>query len=474
MDEKILIGRKEEVELLQNCYKSKEAQLIIVYGRRRVGKTFLINQTFGDDFAFKFTGVYKQSRKTLLDNFTLELSNKLNKDIKDIKDWTEAFFQLRNYLDSLPANQKQVVFFDEMPWLDTPKSGFLPAFEYFWNNYGNAKNNLVFIVAGSTSSWISNKLLNNKGGFFNRHTARIYLEPFTLKETKEYLLAKNIHWSNYDIAQLYMLIGGIPFYLNRLLPEYTLNENIDNLFFKQYGYLYDEFDRLYATLFNNDKKYISIVEALSKSRYGLVRSEIANKTKLANNGDLSVMLKNLIDSGFVSKTTIISKRKEYIYQLSDFYTLFYFHFIKENQGDEHFYSSTVDLSKRKNYLLLSFELLCKSHIRQIKKALDIYAVSSNCYSINKKGNDDEEGYQIDLVIDRRDNTADICEMKYSLTEFEIDKRYYDNLLNKINSFEKTNPMKSMRLVLVTTVGLKKNTYSNIVNKIVTLNDLFEY
>lgn len=468
----LLIGRKDEIELLQKCYKANEAQLIIVYGRRRVGKTFLINQTFNDDFAFKFTGVYKQNKKTHLENFSLELENRMNKNIEDIHDWANAFFQLRKYLDLLPTNQKQVVFFDEMPWLDTAKSGFLPAFEFFWNNYGNAKNNLVFIVAGSASSWISNKLLNNKGGFFNRHTAKIYLEPFTLKETKEYLLSRNIYWSNYDIAQLYMLIGGIPFYLNRISMEYTLNENIDRLFFQEHGYLYDEFDRLYTTLFNNDRKYISIVEALSKSRYGLLRNEIANKTKLANNGDLSNMLKNLIDSGFVSKSLSIGQRKEYVYQLTDFYTLFYFHFIKEHYNDEHFWSSSIDLPKRRNYLGLSYELLCKLHLRQIKKALDIYGVSSNCYSFNKKGDELDEGCQIDLIIDRRDNVADICEIKYSLQEFEIDKEYSKNLLNKIDAFTKVYPSKSMRMVLITTMGLKKNTYSNIVNKTITLDDLF--
>lgn len=471
MNETIIIGRKEEMKLLQNCYNANEAQLIIIYGRRRVGKTFLINQAFNNDFAFKFTGVYKQNKQTLLNIMTTELADKSHMSIDHIKDWTSAFFCLRKYLDTLPQSEKQVVFFDEMPWLDTPKSGFLPAFEYFWNNYGNAKNNLIFIVAGSTSSWISDKLLNNKGGFFNRHTGRIYLEPFTLKETKEYLLTRNIHWSNYDIAQLYMLVGGIPYYLNRLSPEYNLSENIDRLFFKEYGSLYDEFDRLYATLFNNNKKYIAIVEALSKSRYGLTRNDIASKANLANNGDLSEMLKNLIDSGFISKKNTLAKRKEFTYQLIDFFSLFYLHFIKEHRGDEHFWSSTIDLPKRRNYLGLNYELLCKTHIRQIKKALDIYGVSSSTYSFNKKGDNCEDGCQIDLIIDRRDNTIDLCEIKYSIAEYEIDKNYYHSLLNKIDNFEKLYPAKSIRLILITTHGLKKNTYSNIVNKVVTLQDL---
>ncbi len=231
------IGRKNEYAILEKCYESKQSQLVIVYGRYRVGKTFLINQSFENKFAFKTTGVYQQNKKTQLANFALELSRMDKKSHNAFEDWPSAFSALEDYLDTLDENEKQVVFFDEMPWLDTKKGGFLPAFEFFWNNYGNAKNNLLFIVAGSASSWITNKLVCNKGGFFNRHSARIYLEPFTLKETKEYLENQNIHWSNYDIAQCYMIMGGIPFYLSQIDSSFSLNENIDHIFFKEHGSL---------------------------------------------------------------------------------------------------------------------------------------------------------------------------------------------------------------------------------------------
>ncbi len=466
------IGRKAEYAILEKCYKSNQSQLVIVYGRRRVGKTFLINQAFENNFAFKLTGVYNQSKQYQLTNFAMELNRKDGKERSSFKNWNEAFSALEDYLNSLPNDKKQVVFIDEMPWLDSQKSDFLPAFEFFWNNYGSAKNNLMLIVAGSASSWITNKLVCSKGGLFNRHSARLYLEPFTLAETKEYLDKNNMHWSNYDIAQLYMIMGGIPFYLNQLDSSLSLNENVDNIFFKEHGLLWDEFQRLYSTLFNDDERYIKVVETLSKNKYGLTRNEIAKKSGLSTNGCLSNILQNLIDSGFLMKTLSFSNRKEQIYQLCDFYTLFYFNFLKEHYGEEHYWNNSIDLPKRRNYLGVTFELLCKKHISQIKNALGISGVNSTNYSCLFKDEDEKKGSQIDLVIDRRDNLADLCEIKYSINRFEIDKDYHSNLLNKIDRYQKDNPRKSVALVLITTYGLKTNTYSNIVNKVITLNELF--
>jgi uncharacterized protein len=467
-----LVGRKDEYQILEKSYKSSLSQLIIIYGRRRVGKTFLVNQSFENKFAFKITGVYKQNKNTQLANFSIELSRADNKEHDVFKNWSSAFSALKKYLDSLDEKEKQVVFFDEMPWLDNKKSDFFSAFEFFWNNYGCAKNNLLFIVAGSSSSWITNKLINNKGGFFNRHSARLYLEPFSLKETKEYLVKQNIHWSNYDIAQCYMVMGGIPFYLSQIDSSKTLSDNIDYMFFKKHGLLWDEFSRLYGTLFNNDLKYINIVEVLSKNRYGLSKSEIASKCKLSSNGDLTHLLQNLIDSGFIIKNTSYSERKGEIYQLSDFYTLFYFEFIKDNYGkNENFWNNSFDLPKRRTWLGFSFELLCKMHLKEIRDALSIGGINSTYYSYNKKGNDENKGCQIDLVIDRRDNVASIIEIKYSINEFEITKDYQEDLRNKIAVFEGNNPRKSIQMVLITTYGLKMNMYSNIINKVLTINDL---
>lgn len=238
-----IIGREREIKRLNRAMEEKDAQLIIVYGRRRVGKTYLINEYFNGNFDFKFTGSFDQSTTEQLRNFRLELSRYSGENINSIKDWTEAFFALRDYLEK-NAKKKQIVFFDEMPWMDRQKSGFLPAFEWFWNSWGSARKNLVFIVCGSAASWLTEKIEKNKGGLFNRHTCRLYLEPFNLCETEKYLESRNVFWSRYDITQCYMIMGGIPYYLRLLDREQTLNENIDNLFFSRRSELWNEFEML--------------------------------------------------------------------------------------------------------------------------------------------------------------------------------------------------------------------------------------
>ena len=473
MNDKNLIGREEECRVLERCYKSNEPELVILYGRRRVGKTFLVTEFFEDCFAFRITGVYKKSKAVQLNNFTEELNRKTNDEYETFENWSKAFGALQNYLNSLPKDKKQVVFFDETPWLDTQKSDFLSAFDFFWNNYGNSKNNLLFIVAGSASAWITNKLFANKGGFFNRHTARLYLEPFTLKETREYLTRKGIRWNDYDIAQTYMVTGGIPFYLKQFDASETISENIDRIYFKKNGPLWDEFARLYDTLFNGDQKYQEIVVALAKNRRGMGREEISKSIKVPENGALTKRLENLIDSGFITKVESHSDRKTTLYVLTDFYTIFYFDFLKENCGkDEHFWSVTTDLPKRKAWLGLTFELLCKNHINQIKRKLGIDGVSSAYYSWERRDNEYQEGCQIDLVIDRRDNVVDLCEIKFSNKTFLINKTYDENLRNKFSRFSDEYPRKSIQMVLITTYGLAKGMYANTINKVITLKDFF--
>ncbi len=333
-----IIGRISEKERLTRCMNSNSSELVVVYGRRRVGKTFLINEFFENKFSFKLTGVYGQKRKDQIKNFTAELNRRSPKKYSEPKDWIEAFNYLREYIDSLDDEQKQVVFLDELPWLDSKKSGFLPAFEHFWNDYASTKHNFIFILCGSATSWMNEKISKNKGGLFNRQTCRLYLEPFNLHETEEFLISRGINWSKYEIAECYMIMGGIPYYLSLLDPELSFNRNIDELFFSKKGELWDEFEHLYRTLFSNSEYYISVVAALSEKRGGLTRNEISTKIKVSTGGELSKVLNNLVLSGFVSVCDFYErKKKDTLYQLSDYYTMFYFKFIKDYNGkDEHF------------------------------------------------------------------------------------------------------------------------------------------
>ena len=480
MDRSKVIGRSSEWARLEKCMRSEQAQLVILYGRRRVGKTYLINKFFDGRFDFKLTGAYNEPKETQLRYFSAELNRQSGEEKSIPKDWIEAFQLLRNYLSSLPRGEKHIVFFDEMPWMDTQRSGFLSAFEWFWNDWGCAQDELVFIVCGSATSWMVDKIAKNKGGLFNRQTCELYLQPFTLYETELYLQSRNMDWARRDIAECYMIMGGIPYYLSLLDSELSFNANIDNLFFRKRAELWDEFDHLYKTLFTNSDQYIKIVEQLSKKRMGLTRSEIAAQTKIPANGALTKMLSNLADSGFVRRYSFYGKKsKETLYQLSDYYTLFYYRFIKDGFGrDEHFWSNTLDNPSRRAWAGLTFEQLCKDHIPQIKKKLGISGVlseESSWFTLSQiEGEDRHPGAQIDLLIDRRDQVVNLCEMKFSLNRFEIDKDYDQKLRNKVMVFrESTNCRKTIQLSMITTYGVEKNKYSGTVSNEVLLDDLFQ-
>lgn len=474
---KKIIGRRKEYARLDKCMRENSAQLIIVYGRRRVGKTYLINQYFNNTFQFKLTGAYGEPKTAQLHAFASELIRKSHIKVDTPKAWSQAFELLRKYIERLPTNEKCVVFFDEMPWLDTHKSGFLSAFEYFWNDFGSAQEHLVFIVCGSSTSWLVENIDHNKGGLFNRQTCKLYLEPFTLHETEEYLISKGINWSRYDVTECYMIMGGIPYYLSLLDKELSYLQNVDYLFFRKKAELWDEFDHLYNTLFSHGGNYIAVVTALSGKAAGITRNEIARQTGLASNGVLSKILKNLVDSGFVRENSFFGrKKKETIYQLADYYTCFYFHYLKDARGiDEHYWSNTLDAPSRKAWAGITFEQVCKDHIGQIKQKLGIAGVLSEQSSWFVKADKDQgiTGTQIDLIIDRRDRIINLCEMKFSIDEFVIEKTYDALIRSRIETFRRiTGTKKALQIAFITTYGVKSNMYSSIIQKQITLDDLF--
>ena len=469
-----VIARVKEMERLQRCLDENQAQLIVLYGRRRVGKTFLINAFFEGRFDFKITGAYKEKKEVQLRYFAEELSYHLRQPVAPPKDWISAFSMLRQYLSDLPDDEKHVVFFDELPWMDSAHSGFLPAFEHFWNDFGCSLNNLVMIVCGSATSWMTKNIAKNKGGLFHRQTCSIYLQPFTLKETEEYLLSRRIEWSRYDITRCYMAIGGIPYYLSLLVPDKSLNDNIDNLFFRKRAELWNEYDQLYRTLFGNSPHYVKIVETLSSRRAGLTRNEIIQATGISDNGTLSEILTNLVDSGFIRQCNVFGKKKESYYQLCDYYSWFYFRFIKGYHGrDEHFWSHSYGSPSQNAWAGLTFEQVCKDHIQQIKHSIGISGVLSEESIWAVKGDENHKGAQIDLLIDRRDHVIELCEIKYSAGEYEINANYHESLRNKRERFrEQSGTKKTLQIVMITTYGVKKNKYSGIMSNQVTLDDLF--
>ena len=470
----MIIGRKEEQQILHSAAQSENSEFVAVYGRRRVGKTYLIRETFGYKFTFQHTGLAKGNTKEQLFSFAISLRDAGYDDCPIPKSWLEAFSLLSAYLKN-STDEKKIVFLDELPWMDTPRSNFISAFEHFWNGWASARKDIVLIICGSATSWIINKVINDHGGLHNRVTKQIALQPFTLKECEMFAQSKGLEMSRYQLAECYMVFGGIPYYWSLLEKGLSLAQNIDKIIFAKNGKLSNEFNQLYASLFKSPEQYIDIVTALGKKKVGMTREEIIAATDKYSNGALSKVLDELEYCGFIRKYNGFDKKsKQAIYQLIDNYTLFYFKFIQQNENnDEHFWSASIDSAMHRAWSGLAFERLCMAHTQQIKAALGIAGVLSNVYSWRKEADETSDGAQIDLLIDRKDQVINLCEMKYSLSEYAIDAEYEQKLRNKKSAFiNATNTRKAVHLTMVTTFGIKANAHSGIVQNEIILEDLF--
>lgn len=465
----VIIGRQAEKEILRQRVESNSAELIAIYGRRRIGKTFLVRQYFNDEFSFYATGIYQGTKKEQLSEFKRQLEYYSKRKWKVAKDWFEAFAQLREYLETIKGKNPIIVFLDELPWLDTQKSRFVKAFEYFWNSYGVTNKRLKLIVCGSATTWMRENVLSDKGGLYNRTTRSIYLAPFTLYETEQYLISKGIKWNRYQIAECYMVLGGTPLYLQMLERNMSLTQNVDNLFFTQNAPLAKEYNFLFRSLFNEATLHKQIIEVLASKASGLTRKEIITAIKIEDGGTLTKALRNLCDCDFIRQYTAFGKTERgTIYQLTDLFTLFHLRYVKGYRGqDEKHWQNMIDSPSRRAWSGYSFEQLCLHHIRQIKNKLGISGVQSDICSWKN------ENAQIDLLIDRRDQTINLCEIKFSQSEYEITKQYDEHLRKRIEEFRSvTKTRKALHQTFITTYGVKNNIYKGIVQSEVVLDDLF--
>lgn len=389
--------------------------------------------------------------------------------------WLEAFLLLEKYLQKIDNGSRQLVFLDELPWLDTPRSGFVTAFEGFWNNWGCHRKNLMVIVCGSANSWIQDKLINNHGGLYNRVTYEIKLSPFTLKECEEFYAENGVRFSRYDIVQSYMIFSGIPFYMGYMDGRFSLAQNVDRIFFAKTGKLQNEYDRLFDSVFVNPEAVKKIVEFLSSRNAGFTRREIIDKLGMSDGGRLSRNLNALIASDFVVRYVPfgLGKREEH-YKLTDPFCLFYLHFLKEwNHESDEYWQQNVVSQPVTVWRGFAFENACFNHVAQIKKALGIQGVSASVSAWSKRG-DDRSGTQIDLLISRKDNVINMCELKFYGGEFTVNKDYYRKLLHRQELLmEEASPKISVRSTLITTYGLEHNEYSGVFTNVVLLDDLFE-
>ena len=471
-----MVGRKEEQRLLHELAQSGESEFVVVYGRRRVGKTFLIRETFGNEFFFSYTGIANVSAKQQRSEFAKALRKNgwipKDGDASVPNNWFDAFDVLRTLIMKAKTKERILIFIDEMPWMDNKKADFVSALESFWNGWASGEKNIMLIACGSATSWITKKIFRNRGGLYNRVTRQIALKPFTLTECEEYYSSKNIAMNTQDVIESYMIFGGIPYYLDMLEKRYSLALNVDRICFRESAPLRFEFDRLMETLFTNPIKYIKILETLHTKKKGLTRETLAKSIDFGNGGNLTRILLELEECGFIRSYKPFGKRKNgTLYYLADPFTAFHLTFIRNSNG-ENFWISYMDNAGHRAWSGYAFEQVCLAHIKEIKKSLGISGVHTNVSSWISRGNGD--GAQIDLVIDRADRVINLCEIKFANGPFEIDRSYDLALRKKIEIFRnETKTRKALHLTMITTYGIIPGKYAGLVQSEVVIDELFE-
>lgn len=463
-----IIGRQEEQRELKRLFHADTPEFAIVYGRRRVGKTFLVRETLGHAFTFYATGVARGSKDDQLSAFySALLEYGLPMKYARPASWEEAFELLKVVIER-STQKRKVVFIDEMPWLDTAKSKFLTSLDLFWNKWASAREDILLVCCGSAASWMVKNIVQSRGGLHNRITCKIKLSPFTLAETRSFLLSKRIEWNLRDIAETYMILGGIPYYLNLLDRSLSLAQNIDRLFFKQTALLEDEFDNLYSSLFKNASDHKKIIEALSKRKSGLSREDILSATKLTDGGTFGTKLEELEQCGFIRKYKAVGS-KALLYQLIDFYTLFYYKFIYgQKDGDSSRWMHLMLSRTYSTWCGLAFERLCMSEADVIKTVLGISGIATRQYSLQTPN------AQVDMLIERADRVVSLCEMKYYDRPYSMTKSDAENMERKIWEVKEKTSQKNIQVVLITPFGVKQNQYmTNIVHRVITLDDMMK-
>ena len=474
-----LIGREKEIAIIKDYYNTPKSEMIAVYGRRRVGKTFLIKETLGDYFDFDFIGMHKTSAAIQRKMFQKKINSLCGKKSKMPSDWFEAFDNLKKYLMALDKD-KVVVFLDELPWMDTLNSNFLSAFSYFWNTWDSKEKLLKLYVCGSATTWMVDTLIGDPGGLYGRISRPVYLAPFSLAETEKFLNdIKKMKYSKMQILDTYMIFGGIPYYLDMLNKDVPLSVNVDNLFFSEDAPLRTEYDFLFRSLFKKSDNYQKVVEILATNLAGLTRDEISDASGQCG-GEFTKVLKNLNSCDFIRVyTNPTKKEKGKMYQLTDMFSLFYLRFVKGHNGrDNHFWTNSIKSGSKNAWSGYAFEQVCLHHIEQIKFRLGISGILSDVYAWKEKAFVDSDGSnwkggQIDLIIDRSDNVMNLCEMKYSKNEYVINEEYAKHIAEREECFRrKVKTKKALRCTFITTNGVKINSHSDIVDNELRVEDLF--
>lgn len=483
MDIKHVIGRQEEIGKLVKALHSDRAELVAIYGRRRVGKTYLVHQFSKAQKGityFDFSGQHKAPLHEQIENFCVRLEEvfKVTTPLQRPDGWKEALLLLNSFLDNEPKKNKHLLFFDELPWIAGRNSAFVPALDYVWNQYWSQNQRIKLVVCGSAASWMIDKVINAKGGLHNRVTEQINLSPFSLMEVESLLKSKGIRLGKMEILKIYMAIGGVPFYWTHIEKGRSSAESIDALFFKKAAPLKEEFERLFSSLFENSEIHQKIVEALAGGRQGLSREDLIAKLKTTSGGQFNQYLKELVISGFIQEFIPYGrKKKDHYFRLVDPFCFFFLKWQKEILGGRTSWKSLQNTPRIHTWLGYSFENLCIMHEAKIKKALqleDSVITSSSWVFRPSIKLTEQKGAQIDLLWQRRDGVIQIFEMKYSESPYKLEKGYAKALSDKVEIFkEKTKFKGQVFLTLISPRGLAPGLWNDdVIDSVVDLEQIW--
>jgi uncharacterized protein len=479
-----ILARENEKKLMMEIWNSSSSEFLAVYGRRRVGKTFLVKNFFEKKgLFFHITGTPFESAKQQLWNFSHIFRDAFigGEPHSVPTSWQEAFHQLKDAVKNENTTGKIILFFDELPWLANKKSGFVEALSYLWNRFLESDPRIVLIVCGSAASWMISNIVDSRGGLYNRITRRLSLQPFNLYETEIYLEGKNVSLNRKQIVEIYMAIGGVAAYLDMVKPGKSSSQIISEICFNPQSPLYGEFDRLFKSLFSKSEIHTKIIRTLLNKRSGMDRSELFTKAGVQSGSVRNRIQNELIESGFIAETTQFGKKKQGAsFRLSDEYSAFYLKWNKEIKNSRlpvnpNYWMMLHNSTRYKSWTGYAFENVCLNHIHQIAKSLGIsgiiYSFSAWRYKPKTRN---EKGVQIDLLIERSDNCINLCEIKFYDGKFTVSKEYAEKLLYKKEKFFEINQTrKSVFTTLITSFGAKENPrYFEAVNNQLTIDDLF--
>ncbi|MBQ9663782.1 MAG: AAA family ATPase [Oscillospiraceae bacterium] len=471
----MITGREEELRLLRQALQDDRSHFIAVYGRRRIGKTFLVREAYEYRFTFQHAGLYRRKKNEQLYTFVSALKESGYTPDRTPQNWLEAFDELKELIRR-STEKKKVIFIDELSWMDTQGSDLMAALEHFWNAWASARKDIILIVCASATSWMLSKVIHNKGGLYNRLTEQIHLRAFSLAECEALVRQMGLALNREQILQGYMIFGGVPYYWGFLQKGKSLLQNVDRMMFAEDAPLKDEYRYLFASIFRQPDQYLKIMRALGQKKVGMTREELIAATGIPNTGDLTKKLTELESCDFIRVYTAYGKKKkDAVYQLMDSFILFYLRFMEKGQTDEHFWENQRNTPAVNTWMGLAFERVCLNHIEQIKKSLGVSGVLSHIHSWACRQDLSRGifGSQIDLLIVRNDQVINLCEMKYSGVEFNVTEAFERSLNRKIHDLTvSTGTRYAIHPTLITTYGITGNEHTDCLQAVITMDDLF--